>query len=322
MIRNKCINMPAVNGQACLLLLGRYIKIMLEFKEIKLDSLNEITDYLEYRKTAACDYTPLVLYMWSDRHNYKYCISGGMLFIKAYYCGARSFYFPIGTGNINEAFDGIDAYCAKENCKTIVFAFTDEQRVFLEERYKDATSDEIRGDYVYPADDLKELPGKKYHNKKNHINKFKRLYPDYTFRRLEIGDITRVRAFLDIFYLVRNKVQPSFGEERTCIEKVLDNYAALPFLLGAILEANGEIVGFSIGEIYGGILYVHIEKAFTDTEGAYSVLNNEFAKMYAAGGIEYIDREDDAGDPGLMQAKMSYHPCEILKSYAFNINDL
>lgn len=75
------------------------------------------------------------------------------------------------------------------------------------------------------------------------------------------------------------------------------------------------MVGFSLGEYDGDTLYVHVEKANTDYRGAYQVLMTSFIREFAKEGIAYVNREDDAGDPGLRKSKLSYNPIWLVKKY-------
>ena len=59
---------------------------------------------------------------------------------------------------------------------------------------------------------------------------------------------------------------------------------------------------------------VHIEKAFTDIEGAYTMINREFVRMLPEK-YSYINREDDVGDLGLRKAKESYRPAMMYERY-------
>ena len=54
-------------------------------------------------------------------------------------------------------------------------------------------------------------------------------------------------------------------------------------------------------------MIVHIEKAYAEVEGAYTMINQQFV-LHEAGDCTYVNREDDTGDEGLRQAKESYHP--------------
>lgn len=79
-------------------------------------------------------------------------------------------------------------------------------------------------------------------------------------------------------------------------------------LKGGLLRANGEVVAFALGEqINEDTLVVHIEKAFSEVPGAYAVINQQFL-IHESGGLKYVNREDDVGEPGLRKAKLSYHP--------------
>lgn len=58
---------------------------------------------------------------------------------------------------------------------------------------------------------------------------------------------------------------------------------------------------------------MHVEKAFFDVTGAYPMINRTFLEHEAAG-LQYVNREDDAGDEGLRKAKLSYHPAYMLEN--------
>ena len=76
---------------------------------------------------------------------------------------------------------------------------------------------------------------------------------------------------------------------------------------GGVLRAGGKVVAFSIGEKVGDTMIVHIEKAYAEVEGAYTMINQQFV-LHEAGDCTYVNREEDTGDEGLRQAKESYHP--------------
>lgn len=71
--------------------------------------------------------------------------------------------------------------------------------------------------------------------------------------------------------------------------------------------------GFSIGEpVCDDTMVVHIEKAYADVQGAYPIINQQFL-LHEASQYRYVNREEDMGEPGLRQAKESYHPVFLVE---------
>ena len=88
-----------------------------------------------------------------------------------------------------------------------------------------------------------------------------------------------------------------------------------------MLYADGKICAFTFGERLGREGFcVHVEKADAGIRGAYPMVNRELIKTLPAE-IQWINREDDAGDAGLRKAKLSYHPAVLLMKYEAEVQE-
>ena len=71
---------------------------------------------------------------------------------------------------------------------------------------------------------------------------------------------------------------------------------------------DNEIIAFSFGApINHNTFGVHVEKADVNFDGAYTVINQEFAS-HLPEQYTYVNREEDTGAEGLRKAKLSYRP--------------
>ncbi|KGN97926.1 hypothetical protein HQ36_03070 [Porphyromonas gingivicanis] len=161
-------------------------------------------------------------------------------------------------------------------------------------------------DYVYLRERLVTLSGKKLQSKRNHINRFKKLYPNYSFRLLSSEDIPLYKDFADHWF-EKEQLREGVDAENRMIHRILDAHKELE-LSGGALFVDDKLVGITLGSpINYDTFDVHVEKADTSIEGAYTIINNEFAKVIPENYL-YINREEDLGIPGLRFAKESYQP--------------
>jgi hypothetical protein len=77
---------------------------------------------------------------------------------------------------------------------------------------------------------------------------------------------------------------------------------------GGVILVDDKVVAFSLGEqLNPDTAVIHLEKANPEFTGSYAVINQEFCRN-AWRDFTYINREQDLGEPGLRQAKLSYYP--------------
>ena len=153
------------------------------------------------------------------------------------------------------------------------------------------------------------MSGKKYHGKKNHVNRFFKTYPDWSYEPVTADN---VEECFQMALLWRRENGCEEDEEKNAEMCVALNSLRLfeeLKLTGGLLRVRGEVVAFTIGEpACDDTFVVHIEKARADVEGAYTVINQQFVSHEVAGKYKYVNREDDVGTEGLRKAKLSYHP--------------
>ncbi len=290
------------------------------FKPITRDSLPLIVPFLHRQMYRTCDFSIGGLYIWVDYFEYEYCICQETLFIKG---GEEenlqntAFAIPVGALSLPQSLALLQRYCTSRNVPLILSAVPEPAAKSIQQLYHCRITElPDWGDYLYSVESLVSLAGKRLQKKRNRINKFKSDYPNHTFETITSRNLPEIIAFFESYRQEYQKEKPLFIYEEGKVAQVLREYDTLPFE-GGVLRIDGGIAAFSIGEVINDTLIVHIEKARKEIPGTYESINQLFAAQMAKAHpeIRYINREDDAGDPGLRQAKLSYNPKAILKKY-------
>lgn len=226
--------------------------------------------------------------------------------------GRRHFFMPLGEGNIEEVVKDMIAwsYDHKQDFKMIgVTEQIIEELSFLGPDFTVSTAT-VSWDYIYNTEDLITLKGKKFHGKRNHINKFDSMY-DYEYVPLEPEHLPLCQGLLDA-WSSKDESSLSLVAEKFAVREALDNFVQIG-LTGGCLFIDGKLGAFTLGQPLNALVYViHVEKALYGYEGIYSKINQCFAAHNCAE-YKYINREEDMGIEGLRKSKMSYNPIRLLK---------
>lgn len=293
---------------------------MLTFKPLTLEAIPLLRHYFVKRPSRICDSTVGGTFLWRDLYQTRYAEANGTLFLRSVLPGSG---IPICSvpmdGDIPAALKLLEETLRAEGMPLTLFAAREDlDDVFALWPGAAAETMPDSADYLYRAQDLQELRGRHYSGQRNQISQFVRAFPDWRFEPIGKENLEEVRRYFFRYESERDKPEESFREDERKVEEVLANYSAYGFLGGAI-RAGGEIVAMAMGETQGDTLYVHIEKAEAQIHGAYQIIVREFSRYAAGPGVEYINREDDAGDPGLRRVKQSYKPCAMLEKYLVRV---
>ena len=292
----------------------------LEFTKLELKHIPQIQPYFLRQKRRLCDCTIGSTLMWRDYFDNCFAIEDDTLVFRSRYLdGKYAFTFPIGK-EPGHMLDRVEEYCRENGLDLEFCTVTPMDLETLKERWPDAQVEENRDwfDYLYESRDIVEFAGKKYAAQRNHVRRFERECPDWSFERMGAQHVEEVRAFYRELIEQRSKEGDTAREEEEKVFEVLDHFEQYGFL-GGILRAGGKIVGISMGEIVCDTLFVHIEKADTSLSGVYQKLVQCYAQEFVTDEVRYINREEDVGDPGLRKSKLSYRPVKLLEKYTVRV---
>ena len=167
-------------------------------------------------------------------------------------------------------------------------------------------------DYIYRRTDLATLHGRHLDAKRNHIHRFRAEHPDFEYRPLTPEFFDECRRLTAIWQEEKDESDTIDAELRV-MDTIFSNWDALGMIGGSIF-VDGRMVAFTYGSaVTTDTFDVCVEKADRHVEGAFAIINQQFAEHLPEQYI-YMNREEDMGIQGLRRAKLSYHP-EILLTY-------
>ena len=266
----------------------------------------------------ASDYTFTNLFIWRHAYGAKLTRMGEVVcFLSLRADPEDSFILaPLGSGASAEHVRALFDFMAAEghNPRLIRSDQTHLDRLGITEADFTIESDRKNWDYVYRTRDLIELAGDAYSEKRRHIERFAKRFK-FEYRRLTPDLVEGCIALQDLWCDEKHcDLYSSLRAEARAIKELLPQLDALGVTGGAIL-VNDRVQAFSLAEPMNADTAVcHIEKASPDLHGAFQVINQQFAE-HEWEGFEYINREQDVGDPGLRKAKESYGPARMVGKF-------
>lgn len=298
----------------------RTVRKSLTFKPMSPADIPVIAPFMPRAATRTCDFTVGGMVLWADWFRYRMCICDNTLFVRGISeddMHSTAFSLPVGDMPLADSVALLLDYCKRRGIPLLFSAVPQE---YVEPLLSLGASSVIElpdwADYLYSIDSLATFAGKKLNKKRNHINRFIADNPGYTLEPVTPDNIGELSRFFESMTMPDNK--PLMAEyDRCMVREVLARPQLYPFEGAALRLSGADIVAFAFGEVAGDTLVVHIEKIDHSVAGAGEVLCRDFAALMKSRHPQllYENREDDAGDPGLRQAKQALCPCALLRKY-------
>jgi hypothetical protein len=220
--------------------------------------------------------------------------------------------------NSRELFEMLRELAKQEGEELHLHCVSEKEWQLIEEWYPgvyEITYDRDSADYIYLREKLATLSGKKLHGKRNHIHRFEEANSDWCYETIcdeneEECAKMAMRWCMNNCMSEQNEIEFDKIDESKLVVYAIRHREELG-MIGGALRVNGRIIAITLGEpLTKDTFVVHFEKAFSDIQGAYPMINREFVR-HELEEYTYVNREEDMGLEGLRKAKLSYRP-EIL----------
>jgi len=288
------------------------------FKPIELEDRAILQDRINRYQPETSEWTFTNLFIWRWHYRFQWSVYEDWLVVLSTAGPARThFYHPIGPAPRLEVARECLRWLREERGEPDPRIERADRRLVEEIRsaadfHIESTRDHF--DYLYRSEDLISLSGRRYHGKRNHLHRLRQLYSaEYSALEerhlkpcLELGgrwcELRRCEEDLNLL------------GEWEAIREALTHYFVLK-IQGGVILIKGKVEAFSLGEqLNGETAVIHVEKANPEIPGLYSLMNQQFSER-AWSHLPMINREQDLGEPGLRQAKLSYFPDHLVEKF-------
>ena len=292
---------------------------MIDFEALQISQISQYGPVLQAFGHRGCEYNFVNLYTWGRQ---KAAMVEGNFALFSQFSGQSIYPFPIGFSDPKPTIDALMADAKERHIAFRITSLSQADCEYLQRTYPGMFHYHVvrsNFDYIYHIHDLADLKGKKFQKKRNHSNRFWQLNPDATTLPLSEETLPLVRQVFDRWYAGRMENDPDSDVymERIAAKRALDHWQALE-LEGLVLLVNNEPVAATVASrLCQDTFDIHFEKAIDGADGAYAVINQEFARHLREKYPEtkWLNREDDLGLEGLRKAKLSYHPHHLVEKH-------
>ena len=292
---------------------------MIEFKRLKLSQKDAYDQILLACPGRSCEYSFANMYLWGRQETVFFPDCVGFF---SHFHGKSIYPYPMGNGDRKAVLEAVIRDARERGIPCRISSMTKAEAEELEAWFPGSfliRTDRDGFDYVYAIDDLADLKGRKFQKKRNHLNRFRAEHPEAVCVPLDGEHLGPARDMVDSWFRQRIAEDPH-GEyllEQVAISRAFQHFKALE-MEGLMLLDGGEVLAVTLGSrLSKDTIDVHFEKAREDVEGAYAVINCEFARYLRDKHpeVKFLNREDDMGLEGLRRAKLSYQPHHFEEKY-------
>ena len=292
---------------------------MIEFKPIRLEDKPVIERYTMPSGICNCDLAFANMFCWQFMYHSAWAEIGGFLVIRFHIGGSEKIGYmqPVGEGDFAPIIPVLREDAHAHGQRLRIIGLTDRGRDMIRRAHIGQfafDSDRAMEDYIYNADDLRNLPGRRYQPKRNHINRFTAEYPDYRYETLTPERFDECMQLERQWRSEREGHASELCAEQRAMQRAFASFEALG-LVGGCIYAGGKLAAFTYGSAVNDRTFdTHVEKADTRYDGAFTIINQLFAQ-HLPERFTLINREEDLGIEGLRRAKLSYHPAMTLRKF-------
>lgn len=293
---------------------------ILEFHTLTVDDCQAVRSITLAAGRRNCNYTFANLIGWQFWFHTEVCICQQCVVFRFNIEGRRAYMLCSAALPTLALMELLCADAAAVGADILIMGLEDEVAAHIKALLPEYATVEPRRDqydYIYLRQELAEMKGKNLKAKRNHVNKFLSEHPQFEYREL-VPDLFDECRQLSLLW--RNEVHqdiPFYNEtvraEQKSMERVLTHWEELDMRGGCIYD-GGRMIAFTYGSaVTHDTFDVMVEKADRTVDGAFNIINQQFASHLPEQYV-YLNREEDMGLEGLRKSKLSYHP-HILLSY-------
>ncbi|WZL82786.1 phosphatidylglycerol lysyltransferase domain-containing protein [Vallitaleaceae bacterium 9-2] len=291
-----------------------------DFEELSLENIEKYNQYLTIRRIESCEFGLTTLFLWKNRNHQHVYVDTNFMLVFGHFNEHCFSQMPLCKEEyFKEAFEKTIAYFKQFDESFVMYSVDKKFADFVSEEYADTYEvvyDRNYSDYIYDANRMRELPGKKLRKKRNHINAFLRDYENkYSYRLLSHEDRDEINEFLEKWTDNHDHMTKQVDHEIEGIDYIIDHLDILGAkALGIYIEGQLEAMSIASTINDGEEVIVHVEKANTEIRGLYPFLSQVFLQEFYPE-AKLVNREEDLGIEGLRKSKLSYEPIRLEDKY-------